>query len=234
MGRAAKESPAMKKSGGDLMLNGSLLLTSDELKQLKGNWKTIDSYGTKIASLMISATQRYYLSGEILWEAAMRYKGKINYKILSKAVGAPSYKISNSIKIYQLFKDHPDEIEHLSVQDAFKLIRDRESSGGKQKRIEYGPGNGQKEFDWEQVFEQDPVASVPLKNYRIACPDDHALWLYRRGMNFPTQFLEIKAGNETDPVMKLAYSELVKEIQMASEKYLLIKEQREEQEEENA
>lgn len=217
--------PAVKKTGTAIYINGIPFLSTDKVKEIKLTWKGIEATGDKITELLASAVQRYFGTGDILYNAAINYRGKINIKIIADATGLDAHKVSTSIKIYTTFKDNPDMLKSLTLKDAVKFIAGpKENENGGRKSIAYGGDGSQPELDWEEAFMRKPLAKVTLEDYRIDAPNSHELWIVKRGLKFPTKMLEVTLGDETDAGMKLAYDEFMKKTQMAAEEYLSAKE----------
>jgi hypothetical protein len=199
--------------------------SKDDVKRVKELFKSIDTESVKVQKIFTSVTASYYQAGEIISKWAENYQGKVSVSIAEQVFKSPMRKIGTAWKIYRQFRDNPDLIKNLSLNDAIRLVREKEP-GGKRK-IEYASDSGQQEFDWEEYFQINPVAKVPLENYRVNAPNDHELYLIKKGVPHPLKIVDIYAVANGSNSLKLAHEEMVKKIQAATEEFYSAYEQEE-------
>ncbi|MCL2722202.1 MAG: DUF3102 domain-containing protein [Treponema sp.] len=122
---------------------------------------------------------------------------------------------SRYIRIYDNFKDNPKLLTGQSILDALNFI----STPEKEKtHVEYGNSDKQYEFPWEYAFEKPPLSKASLKNYRFEIPNNHDVYLIRRGFNAPIKIVDLLTPDPEEN-LKTAYQGMLENVQTALEMY---------------
>jgi hypothetical protein len=217
---------------GDVAIAKELLPEKEVVNRVKALIKSTDAAEEKINGLFVSMTQAYYDAGEIISNWAQGYHGRITRDVLEQAFRVSSRKINTAVKVYRTFQKTPGMIANTTLADALALYKVRKEAGERQ-RIEYAGDENAKEYDWDALFDQKPLAKVKLKNYRVQMPNDHELYIVKKGINQAIKTAEIyavaKSGNNA---LNLAHEELLRDCQKAVEKYYSVYEREENTQEE--
>ncbi|MGP1587285.1 MAG: hypothetical protein ACTTHG_02960 [Treponemataceae bacterium] len=227
-----KENEVMKvkKTNEGIVVNGSVFLSKEQIAKINSAEKQIASCGLKIESLIRSAAENNFVIGQVLSEARDNFPDWRLVKFYSQIAditGLPESRVKTAMKIYEHFKESPDSLKEMSVQECMKLISPKEASkNSERKQIEYA-GDEYEEFDWEEIFKQKPISKVSLNQYRITSSNDSELWIVKRGVNVPMKIIDVFAGATENPSVKLAHKKMIKAIQVAAEEFYSIYEKQE-------
>ncbi len=209
------------------------LPAKDVVTRVKALIKSTDTAEEKINGLFVSMTQAYYDAGEIINNWAQSYHGRLNKDVLEQAFKVSSRKINTAVKVYRTFQKTPDMIANTTLADALALYKVRKEAGERQ-RIEYAGDENAQEYDWDALFDQKPLAKVKLENYRVQAPNDHELYIVKKGINQPLKIVDVYAVSKSDNnALNIAHDEMLKDFQKAAEKFYSVYE-REENAQENA
>lgn len=213
---------------GPVLIDGTVVITSEERERLNELAFGIKSDGEKIHRLMMKAAQRHYEMGEILNTCIGRVRGLPTMAKLEQATGLSQHLCSTALKIYKHFKDAPELLEELTMRDVAALISPPKEKGEKPHKPDYALPSGQLEF-CEDSFGLPTLSGINMNNYRIVDGDQGRLYVLKRGVNIPVPVsqMTINPPDKDDMVMSEAYRELMNTTQCALEKYFSIMEAQE-------
>ncbi|MDR2185428.1 MAG: DUF3102 domain-containing protein [Treponema sp.] len=120
------------------------------------------------------------------------------------------------LRIYENFKDNPKALTGLTISGSLKLLAapKREEPPG----TEYDGADGQPELPWERYFEMPPLSrGVKLSNHRFEVPNEHEVYLIRRGLNYPVKIADVLVP--ADKRLKTAHRGMLEDVQAALERY---------------
>jgi hypothetical protein len=121
------------------------------------------------------------------------------------------------LRIYENFKDNPKLLNGQTMSGALKLLAAPKEE--KQKTVEYG-GEEKYKTPWERYFELPPLSrKAELINHRFEIPNNHELYLVRRGFDYPVKIAEVLAPGAEDDRLKTAHRGMLEGIQIALEMY---------------
>ena len=120
------------------------------------------------------------------------------------------------MRVYDNFKDNPALLCNQTISGALKLISAPQDE--KPGRVEYGNPDKQYEFPWEYSFEKPPLSKAKLNNYRFEIPNNHDVYLIRRGFNAPLKIVDLILSDPEEN-LKTAYQGMLENIQSSLEMY---------------
>lgn len=220
----------VKKSAEGITVDGNIFLKKDDYDAILASQKQISAIGKKVEGLIRNAAQLHFLTGQKLRQAQeefINYRLVQTYKQIAEITGLPESRVKTAMKIYQEFKDNPEQLQNLTVQECMRLIGEKE--GGEKKKtevIEYA-GDEQREFDFEELFNQQPLSKVELNRYRVMVTGDSELWIVKRGLNVPMKIIDIFTGSSSVPAVSLAHKKLLHDVQSAAEEFYSVYERQE-------
>ncbi len=130
---------------------------------------------------------------------------------------------SNYMRLYELYRDKPKELENQSLSEAYmsagvKKISSAVGAGKPANPREFASPEEEREYDIEDIFAQPPVSHKKLEQHRIEPMGDHnRLWLITRdGQSMPVAQLYT-----TEPAgfPKAEKIELLRDVQIALEAF---------------
>jgi hypothetical protein len=122
------------------------------------------------------------------------------------------------LRIYENFKDNPRLLSGQTMSGALRLL-------SAPKEEERKPAGRPKEeaprkTPWEQYFELPPLGrKVALRDHRFEIPNNHEVYLIRRGFDFPVRVADVLAPGAEDDRLKTAHRGMLEGIQIALEMY---------------
>lgn len=223
-GRPAKNAPVYDD-------DGTLLLTSDQHERINELIQGIKADGEKVEKLLLSAAEKYYVLGEILYVVQARAVGRMTAKKYSEKTGIPERMIYTSLKVYSTFANEPDAISNLTMRELAMLIGEKKEKEG----LDNGNGKvvsplpeGQLSF-MEDSFGLPTESGIELKKYRLhSDAKTGMLYLLSKDFNAPLPVANLTVAQPTDPVMESAYKQLMTDTQIAMEKYYSVIEREQE------
>ena len=220
----------VKKSAEGITVDGNIFLKKDDYDAIVASQKQINAIGKKVEGLIRSAAQLHFITGQKLRQAQeefINYRLVQTFKQIAEITGLPERRVKTAMKIYQEFKDDPERLESLTVQECMRLIGEKE--GGEKKKtevIEYA-GDEQREFDFEELFERQPLSRVELNQYRVMVTGESEIWLVKKGLNVPMKIMDIFTGSANTPEISLAHKKLLHDVQSAAEEFYSVYERQE-------
>ena len=222
----------VKKSAEGITVDGYVFLKKDDYDEIMHGQKQINAIGKKVEGLIRSAAQLHFITGQKLRQAQeefINYRLVQTFKQIAEITGLPERRVKTAMKIYQEFKDDPERLESLTVQECMRLIGEKDGEGGEKKRqeaIEYA-GDERRDFDFEELFNQQPLSKGELNRYRVMVTGDSELWIVKRGLNVPMKIIDIFTGSSSVPAVSLAHKKLLYDVQSAAEEFYAVYERQE-------
>lgn len=199
-------------------------IAKDPRQQLLDIYREIEDRTEALHNETISVVSLYFEAGLKLTEIWMKSPSKTKKEELYLELGLPERHATNSIKIYNYFKDKRESIHGMSLAKALKAIAactQEKKALSERRSYNLGAAEEQMEFSWEDAFEQAPLAKVKLDNYRLESLNDQeqSFWLVQRGVDVPVKVVDIFIPKPENPALKLMHENMHKDIQKAVEKY---------------
>lgn len=220
----------VKKSAEGITVDGNIFLKKDDYDAIVASQKQINAIGKKVEGLIRNAAQLHFITGQKLRQAQeefINYRLVQTYKQIAEITGLPESRVKTAMKIYEQFKDNPEQLQSLTVQECMRLIGEKEAGEKKKtEAIEYA-GDEQREFDFEELFNQQPLSKVELNRYRVMVTGDSELWIVKRGLNVPMKIIDIFTGSSSVPAVSLAHKKLLHDVQSAAEEFYAVYERQE-------
>lgn len=221
----------VRASKKDTIIDGVVFCTAQERETLIDIYAKLDTCAGKIYEQIKYATKYHFDAGSILLQKILDCNIKqLKTSIVAEALGVSERTIRTSLKIYKHFMHNPDLLANLTVAQALALISGKsEQQKSDTKRVEYaGDDSLQLEFDVEDMFNNATASGVKLNEYRLHTAGTE-VWMFKRGYAHGIRFAQLCTNVPDDTGLKVAYDDLLKGIQKASEKYFMAVEQAEKQ-----
>jgi hypothetical protein len=155
--------------------------------------------------------------GNILWDIRGRLQAEVSWPEFVRDNFPFTPQAANGyLRVYENFRDNPGLLEEQSVSGALKSLSSPRSE--KQGPVEYGKAGRQPELPWETIFAKPPVSGAALRNYRFERPDNHSVYLIRRGLDYPVKVVNLLTDDPPD-ALRFSYESMTKTIQSALELY---------------
>lgn len=222
----------VKKTADGITVDGYVFLKKDDYDEIMHGQKQINAIGKKVEGLIRNAAQLHFITGQKLRQAQeefINYRLVQTFKQIAEITGLPERRVKTAMKIYQEFKDDPERLESLTVQECMRLIGEKEGEGSEKKKaeaIEYA-GDERREFDFEELFERQPLSRVELNQYRVMVTGESEIWLVKKGLNVPMKIMDIFTGSANTPEISLAHKKLLHDVQSAAEEFYSVYERQE-------
>ena len=220
----------VKKNAEGITVDGNIFLKKDDYDAIVASQKQINAIGKKVEGLIRNAAQLHFITGQKLRQAQeefINYRLVQTYKQIAEITGLPESRVKTAMKIYQEFKDNPEQLQSLTVQECMRLIGEKEAGEKKKtEAIEYA-GDEQREFDFEELFERQPLSRVELNQYRVMVTGESEIWLVKKGLNVPMKIMDIFTGSSSVPAVSLAHKKLLHDVQSAAEEFYAVYERQE-------
>jgi hypothetical protein len=120
------------------------------------------------------------------------------------------------IRVYENYKDNPKVLKDLTFTGALQLLSAPKRDPPKTEEQE-NPDR-QQGLPWERYFELPPLSrDVRLTNHRFELPNEHEVYLIRRGLNYPVKIADVLVPE--DKRLKTAHRGMLENVQAALERY---------------
>lgn len=209
----------------DVVIDGHVFLSAEKRKKIKDKLKEIYESFTTISLLMKNTVCRYYEIGAILKEAEWEMtanKGAITNEKIALALDLDFAIVAKARKIFKKYEHCPELLENLTMEDAFKSVKKEALPEPEEKqKVEYMHPAQQDFSDVEESFAFPTLSGVHMNRYRIRFTDGK-MYLLQKGYNGAVPLATIIVDQPKNPEMKMSYSEMEKEIQIAVEKYYAV------------
>ena len=208
--------------------NGYRICTSEQHEEINNIVSEIKSYSKKVLDLLVTAAEKYFRLGEILFEVNSKATCHMTAKRYEEKTGIPERMVYTAIKVYKNFANNPEAIKGMTMREiAMTIGEKKEGEKNEVKQLGYNIADLQ-DSNNSQEFELPTLSGVKLEKYRVHTDRQSGnLYLISRDFGGSIPIAKLTVAAPTDPTTEEAYGAFLEEVQKAAEFYYFICEREE-------